>query len=134
MTDIKEKVYDISLLVNELKEFPQTYKSILKEHEGNGTLQTILRRKLSKLCKNGMICKTNIPGTRFGKTIFYYFPKKYHILIEAGRMGSNTFVFFEYTKLNRFYIEISPYWELQSGVWVKKKKKTIFEGSVLKWL
>ncbi len=134
MIDIKEKVYDISLVVQDIKEFPQTYKSILKEYQSNGTLQTILRRKLSKLCKNGIVCKTNIPGTRFGKTIFYHFPKNYHILIEAGRTGSNVFCFFKYEKLNRFYIEIKPYWELKSGVWEKKKSKVIFEGSVLKWV
>ena len=69
MSDIKKKVYDITLVVQDIKEFPQTYKSILKEHESNGTLQTILRRKLSKLCKNGIICKSDLEHELLGINI-----------------------------------------------------------------
>jgi len=135
MTDeIREKVWNIMLVVQEIKDFPQTYNTILGKDRKDGTLQTILRRKLNKLCKEGTICRTTIPGTRFGKTVFYCLPKKYHILIEATRIGSSVYCFFDFEKLGRYYVKISPYWKLEKGNWNKKDEKIIFEGNVLKWI
>ena len=133
--EISEKVYDIDLVIDEVKEFPQTYNSILGKEKGNKTFHVIIRRKLNKCVKRGEVCKTDIPGTRFGKAIFYYIPKKYHILVESDRIGSNVYVFFKYKKLNKFYIQLSEYWELKSGFWKKRNnKKDIFQGKVLKWI
>ena len=54
--EIKKKLWDINLLVDEIKQFPQTYKTILKDEYNDGTCQIILRRKINKLCKKGVVC------------------------------------------------------------------------------
>jgi len=136
MNDIQKKLWDISLLVEEIKEFPQTYKTILKDCYGDGTCQTILRRKLNKLFKEGTVCKLSIPGTRFGEVLVYIIPKKYNILIESSRIGgSKVYCFFEYETLSRFYINVKECWELKGAKWKKLSKERIFfEGNTLKWL
>jgi len=130
--DIKKKIYNVDLVVEDIKLFPQTYKTILQELDSDGTCQLILRRKLNILCKDGIIFKTSIPGTRFGKAIFYIEPKTYTIVIEGTRVGSTVYYFFDYKQIGRFYLKISPYWELQNNVWVKGDEKVIFEGNILK--
>ena len=132
--EIRKKIHDISLVVKEIKEFPQTYNTILKEACKDGTCQYLLRKKLNKLCKAGVVCKTSIPGTRFGKAIFYFIPKKYFILVEADRIGSNVYCFFEYKKFSRYHIKVNIHWELIHGFWKKKKEKIIFSGNILKWI
>ena len=135
MDDIQKKLWNRDLLVEDIKKFPQTYKTILKDKCSDGTCQTILRRKLNKLFKEGIICKTSIPGTRFGQAILYALPKKYNILIEASRLGSNVFCFFEYEKVSRYYIKIKDCWKLKGSKWIKLKKEYIaFEGNALKWI
>jgi len=133
--EIKNKLYNIDIVVDEIRNFPQTYKTILKEKCTDGTCNIILRRKLSNLIKDGTVCKTNIPGTRFGKVIYYALPKKYYILIESERLGSNVFVFFNYEHSGKFYIIVEEYWKLEHGCWVKyNEKKSFFQGKVLKWI
>ena len=135
MNDAKEKIWNIDLVVEDIKKFPQTYKTILGDLVEDGTCQTILRRKLSKLHKRGVICKTNIPGTRFGKSIFYSFEKTYTILIEAGRTGSRVYVVFEYEKVSTFYIRAEKYWILKDGGWAERDKELVlFEGNILKFI
>jgi len=132
---IKNKVHNIELVVDEIKKFPQTYNSILKNHSSNGTLQTILRRKLSNLFNEGEVCKTSIPGTRFGKCIFFIHPKEYHILVEAGRLGSEVYVFFDYKRNGKFHMDVEKYWILKRGDWIEKNElKSFFEGKVLKFI
>ena len=135
MTDnIKHKIYNIELVLEDIKNSPQTYKTILKEIYKDGTCQTILRRKLNKLCKQGLVCKTTIPGTRFGEVIFYVLPKKYYILIEATRFGSNIYYFFEFKKINKYYIEVKYLYKLKNNNWNKIIKRKFFEGNVLKFI
>lgn len=129
----KDKIYNINLVLDELKEFPQTYKTILGDLSTDGTSQFILRRKLNNLLKTGEICKTSIPGTRFGKAIFYILPKKYYILIEAGRLGSIVFCFYKFEKISNYYIKVNNCWQLKNDLWIKiKKEKIFFEGNILK--
>lgn len=130
--EIRNKIYNIDLVVDEIKAFPQTYKTILGSMCSNGTCQLILRRKLNILCKEGTIFKTSIPGTRFGAAIFYVVPKTYVILIEADRTSSNVYCFFSYEKVSRYYMKCSPVWQLVQGKWVKLDEKIVFEGNVLK--
>lgn len=133
--EIRERVWDITLVLKDINEMPQTYNTILKELSNDGTCQTILRRKLNKLLKQGMVFKTTIPGTRFGKVIYYSNSKKYHILVEASRTGSNVFCFNKYDKISKFYIKVCLYYKLEDGKWVEyKKSKTFFQGDVLKWI
>lgn len=133
--EIRKKLYDIDLIVDDIKKFPQTYKTILKTCNNDGTCQTLLRRKINKLCKEGYICKTTIPGTRFGEAIFYSLPKKYYVIIEAGRIKNNVLCFFNYNKEGKYYIKVDECWLLDEGKWKKMDKmKIIFEGNVLKFI
>jgi len=122
-------------VVDDIKKFPETYDTILKELKSNGTCQTLLRRKLNKLCKAGVICKTTIPGTRFGKCVFYVMPKKYRILVEGTRFGSKVYVFFKYKKISRYYIRLNEYWVLNGKEWTNfSKEKILFEGNILRFI
>lgn len=132
--DIKNKIWNIELVVQEIKSFPQTYKTILAEECGNGTCQIVLRRKLNSLVKDGTICKTSIPGTRFGKAIFYTIPKPYEIIVKAGRTGSTVYCFFKYKKQGTYYIILDECWGLEKGEWKKKNNVSIFGGSILLWI
>lgn len=135
MVSIKEKLWNIELVINDIKKFPQTYCTILGDLVHDGTCQTILRRKLNKQQKYGKICKTNIPGTRFGKCIFYAFDKKYHIIVEANRIENQVYVFFEYKKISTFYIRLNKYWMLKNDKWKQFTKECIiFEGNVLRFI
>ena len=87
---------------------------------------------MNKLCKAGDIYKTTIPGTRFGQVIFYYHPKRYNILIEAGRAGSVVYCYFDSVRISKYYFRLRPCWMLSKGRWVGMKEKIIFEGNVLK--
>ena len=133
MTDeIREKLWNIDLLVDEIKKFPQTYKTILKKEYSDGTCQLILRRKINKLCKRGVICKVIIPGTRFGQVILYTLSKKYFVLVEAGRLKNKVYCFFEFDKLSNYYIRLNEHWILGKFNWNKmNKEKVIFQGNVL---
>lgn len=129
--EVLNKIYNIELVVEEIKLFPQTYKTILKDKCNDGTCQLLLRKKLNRLMQEGEIYKTKIPGTRFGTAIYYFMPKKYYILVEAGRLGSKVYCFYDYRKVSTFYIHLDEYWELHHDVWEQKKDKMIFEGGVL---
>ena len=132
--NVKQKIYDIQQVIEDIKKFPQTYNTILQHHTTDRTLQTILRRKLNRLCKDGIISKTNIPGTRFGAVIFYGHLKKYHILIVSGRLGSDVYCFFDYKKQGRYYLFFEKGWILKHKIWEEVENITIFEGKVLKWI
>jgi len=131
---IKNKIYNINLLVDELKKIPGTYKSILGELCKDGTCNTILRRKLTKLQQIGTICKTIIPGTRFGKVLFYHPDKKYYILFESGRLQNNIYCIYGYNDLNKFYIELKKFSILRGKDWIKRNNKVISKGTILKWI
>ena len=133
MSDIiRNKLWNINLLVDEIKLFPQTYKTILKDEYNDGTCQIILRRKINKLCKKGIVCKTTIPGTRFGQVILYTIPKKYFVIVEAGRLKNKVYCFFKFDKVSNYYIRLNEYWILNKFNWNKKDdEKIVFEGNVL---
>jgi len=133
--NIREKLYDVDAIIEEIKNFPQTYDTILKDCYEDGTCQFILRRKLNNLCKQGVVCKAVIPGTRYGKVIFFMLDKKHHILIENVRIGVNVYCFLKYERENRWVIKIDDYWELNKNAWVQKNnERRIFDGDVLKWI
>jgi len=133
-TTTKDRIYNIELAVADINRFPQTYETILRHHIDNTTAVFIMRRKLNNLCKDGTICKTTIPGTRFGKAIFYSTNKKYYILVESGRLKNYVYCFFEYERLNKLSIKLNDYWVLEKDEWRQKNNKKIFEGNVLKFI
>jgi hypothetical protein len=135
MVVIAEKIYNIDLVVEDIKKEPQTYNTILKEEVYNATFQFSLRRKINKLCQQGIIFKTTIPGTRFGQALLYIEPRTYKMIVEATRVGVSVYYFFEYEKISKFYIKLIHYWELDGVNWVEKnEEKVLFEGKILKFI
>ena len=133
--NVREKIHNIDVIVKDIDKFPQTYETILKDFYNDGTCQFLLRRKLNKLCKEGVVFKSVIPGTRHGKVIFFTFPKIYHILTESSRIGTKTYVFFNYERIGRTRIKLSEYWLLNNSRWDKfTMDKILLEGEVLKWV
>jgi len=132
---IAEKLYNIEMVVEEIKQFPHTYDTLLGECRKNGTYQQILRRKLQNLCNDGVVCKCVIPGTRFGKVIFFALPKTYFIAVESDLIGVNVYVFFKYVQSGKFNIILNEYWILNGDRWTKStKEKVLFEGKILKMI
>ena len=126
-----EKYWDVTDIIIRIKKLPQTYKSILGDDYDNGTAQLLVRKKLNKLVKDGELCKTSIPGTRFGQCLFYVHEKKYYILVEAGRAHPNVYTFFSYKKINRFFINAPECWVLRNNCWAKCYNKKFMSGKVL---
>lgn len=134
MISVKDKLYDIDLIIEDIKYQPQTYSTILREEVCNTTCQFKLRTKINKLCKQGVILKAIVPGTRFGQVLLYVEDRKYKIIVEADRIGVNVYYFFEYEKVGKFYLKIKDCWKLNDTEWIKQDKEIIlFEGKILKF-
>jgi hypothetical protein len=127
-------VYDIGLVVDDIRRSPQTYDTILGSLKSNTTCQRLVRKKLSRLCSGGVVCKLSIPGTRFGKVLFYCLPKDYFILVESDRLSSNVFYFFNYEKAGSYNIKTGECWKLDGCKWENVGGKNFFNGNVLKFL
>jgi hypothetical protein len=133
--DIQNKIWNIELVVEDIKKFPQTYGTILKHKTGNYTYQVILSRKMNKLCSDGTVYKSMIPGTRFSRMIYYCLPKTYTIIVESTRTGVEVFVFYDFEKHDDFLIKVTKYWRLQDKYWEEYNKEKIFlSGHILKWI
>jgi len=131
---IQEKVWNIHIVVEEIRQAPQTYETILKSELKRGALLNVLSRKLGKLVKDGVICKTTIPATRYSRIIYFIIPKKYFILFETSRFGCTVYYFYNYEKKQKFYITVGTYYELEHDRWEEKYGKSFFEGNVLKMI
>ena len=133
---IKARVYDIGKSLTAIKEKPQTYETLLCHLHSDSTLRKIINRKLNKEIKRGNVCKTSIPGTRFGKAIFYTIPKEYNILVKSHRLyGNEVFCFSSYEEKGKFYIGLTEYWKLDGDKWVQGEEEIIiFDGDILKWI
>ena len=82
-----------------------------------------------------MICKAAIPGTRFGKVIFYTHDKDYHIIVESSRArGSNVYCFFNFVKVGKNYLKMRNSWKLGKHRWEPNGEKVIFGGNVLMFI
>lgn len=135
MTDkVQERVDDISIVVQELQKFPHTYQTLLKERDKACTAKTIISRKLNKLIKDGEICRITIPGTRFGKSIFYVVPKPYYILVESTRFGSEVYYFYAFSHHDKITLKVNECFKLNKCEWVSCFNKFFNEGSMLKFI
>jgi hypothetical protein len=130
MNENEDKIHNVDLVVEELKHWPHTYETILGNN-ASSTNNFIIRRKLNNLCKLGIIFKSSIPGTRFGKSIFYCLPKKYYIIVESERLGSSVYYFTKFKKLDRIRLKAEVCFYLDGINWVRKQNKIFNEGKIL---
>jgi len=132
----REKIYNTDYIIEDLKQHPHTYGTILTDEEVySATLQFILRRKINILCKAGRIFKAIIPGTRYGQVILYIEPRPYKILVETNRIGVNVYYFFDFEKPAKMYMKVKKCWILTGTSWKEiNEEKTFFEGHILKFI
>lgn len=113
---IRNIVYDDDNIVSTVKTAPQTYNTILQEFKENGTMRHVLRRRISRLVKQGRVWKVLIPGTRFGVSLFLTPEHDYNIIVKPKDVGVNVYYFFEYHE-DDVFIELSFYWSLNDDSW-----------------
>ena len=126
-----EDYWDIMHLVERIKEKPQTYKTLLGNDYKDTTCQRLVREKLNKLVKEGDISKVSIPGTRFGESLYYAFPKNHHILVESARLGVRVFIFKVYNRNGNFRINAVACEKLCEDKWVVEGDREFFDGKVV---
>jgi len=131
---IRQKIWNIEEVIEDIKMFPQTYDTVLKEHKKNRSLQFLLRKKLNKLNKRGKIFRCRIPGTRFGQMIFFDAEKEYNILVENCRRGINVYTFFDFYNKNDMVIKVDELGVLRDTRWQKMYDKEFSNLNVLKFI
>lgn len=119
-TAIREVVYNDENIVNVVRESPQTYNSILKEYKDNGTMQVVLRRRLSRLVKNNSVWKLRVPGTRFGLVIYCTPEHDYKIIVVESLVGVKVYYLYDFKDYDS-YIVVDNYWELVGKGWSQWK-------------
>ena len=134
--EIEECISDTEILSRKLEDMPHTYKTLLGDFAEDKTMQFKIRRKMNNHVRYGFICKSNIPGTRFGQVIFYTIPKKYHILVVASRIGSEVFCVKNHECLDDIKsIKLLDYYKLNSNKWDRHEDDiVVFTGKVLLWI
>jgi len=113
---IRNIVYDDTNIVSTVSDAPQTYNTILQEFKKNGSMRNVLRRRFSRLVKQGKVWKVFIPGTRFGVSLFLHPDPDYNIIVRPKDIGVDVFYFFEFEE-DDVYLEISCYWSLNDEDW-----------------
>jgi hypothetical protein len=132
--DDRDSVCDREKILEAVRKMPQTYRSLLGTCITDGTAQLIVRNKVNQMLRDGDLCRASIPGTPFGKALFYILPKKYTILVEAGRTGSEVFCFVKYEHIGNLRIEAKECQQLTGSNWKMVGDKGFFEGNVLLWI
>lgn len=128
----KQPTTDIDEIVDNLKNAPQTYNTMIGNFESNNTtMHTILRRKLNNLCRDGSVLKMSIPGTRSGQILFYVMSKQYYILVEDIHIGSRTYYFNEYERSGPKKIKVKKCWALKRDAWEEHSGREFSELDVL---
>jgi len=115
---IREIVYNDDNIVQVIKESPQTYNSILQEFKDNGTMQYVLRRRVSRLIKQNRIWKMRVPGTRFGLVLFCTPEHDYRMITYDGLGKTRIFYMYDFDEDKHNFI-LNKYWELKGPNWSK---------------
>lgn len=112
-----------------LKEKPETYRTILKEKYGSNSISTTTRRKMSKLIKYGFLCYKPIKNTSKGygkELIFYSLEKEYFIVFTKNKV-----FYCENINTDKNKIEILNSYELNCVNWIKKGNKKLNTNEVV---
>lgn len=115
---IREIAHSDAKIVECIKSAPQTFNSILQFLKNDGTLQCVLRRRISRLLKNGELWKMKVPGTRYGLCIFCTPERDYKIMVMQHVVGVKVFYMYDYER-HKKTIELKQYWELKGPNWSK---------------
>lgn len=108
---IREIIAEDENILTQLDNSPHTYNSLLGDYKDNGTFQQILRRRLKRLLKEGLVWKIRVPGTRFGLVIFIKPEHDYQILTSHTLNGVDIYYMYDYKDEERAII-LDNYWQL----------------------
>jgi hypothetical protein len=135
LSEVETLLGDFRLVVQKVKEFPQTKRTLLGEYVSDLSIDRSFTRKVSSAIEMGHMYKTTNFGSRFSKTVYYGLPKSYSILILSTRIGSTMYYFYDYEVLNEDKIKLTTYWELVKDGWNKVTEPTVIHsGQVLRWI
>ena len=116
---IREIIYSDLNIVKLIEESPQTYNSMLSDLKDNGTMQCVLRRRMSRLLKQNSVWKLKVPGTRHGLSLFCTPEHDYKMLVYNQIVGK-TRIFYMYDyKIDGTDFILEQYWELKGKNWNK---------------
>ena len=117
-------------LLESLKTVPQTYKTILAELYGYTSASRSLRRKLNVLFRRGDVCRTLIPGTAFGKILFYVLDKTYTIFFVRYMLHVYVYYCDIYVEDSLYVYLKKPY--LLQGSWVEFEDIKLDKENIIK--
>lgn len=130
MIDSK-KLWDMTWVIDELKAKPHTYETLAECEYKNDTCFLLMRKKLNRLFLERKIQKSTIPGTRWGKMIFFCIPKNYYILVNSTRVGVDVFYFEKFEKISTHHIHIELAYKLNGCRWEETKNEVFYQGKIL---
>lgn len=113
---IREVVSCDDKIFQVISQAPQTYNTILQTQKDCGTLQVILRRRVSRMLKEDRILRVRVPGTRFGLTLLCSQDRDYKIIVSDNRLHHRVFYCFDYDEMDT-KIVLHNYWELKGPNW-----------------
>lgn len=140
-TDVRSVVYNDDNIVSVIKETPHSYYTILGDYRDNGSVQLVLRRRVSRLIKQSRIWRIRVPGTRFGLVLLLHPDRDYYIVTTNSSLGVNVYYCYDYSE-DDFYLYIGEYWVLKGPKWsrwvhkldsLKLLKSDGREGGVMIW-
>lgn len=132
---VRNIISDNDNIINEIKQSPHTYNTILQDCKDNGTLRQILIRRLKSIVNEGIVWKLRVPGTRFGLALFCNPDFPYKIIISQELRSVKVYYTFEYSE-DDLHIILHKYWELLGPNWSKwsyiEEEKKIKKYSIRK--
>lgn len=129
-----KRLWDLTWVIEDLAIRPHTYETIIEGEQKNDTCFLLLRKKLNRLFEKGKIGKSAIPGTRWGKMIFYHIPKNYYILVNSTRSGVDVFYFDKFKKISTNHIHVEHGYKLNGWKWNEFYNEVFYEGKILMFI
>lgn len=131
---MQQIIWNFDNVIEMLKTFPQTQKSIMKNfYNQRNTYYNILNKKMNQSLECGEICHSIINGSRRGEKIYFILPKNYHIIIVNDRLENKIYKFEDYSE-HKLFIKMNNCFIYNTTHWKPIGEKSIVKQEILKWL
>ena len=122
-------------LLRRLEEHPETWRTLLGSNYGHNSLTVLIRRKVLRNIKCGLVQRIFLNGTRGGEVLYVHRDRKYQFVITAEHRDFHYYSCSSTTEKDKSTIVLHKPEELVDGAWVKMTEDIeIFIGSVVKIL
>lgn len=116
-----------------LKKRPETYRSLLGDRYGRNSTTVIVRRKILRGVKRGLINRAYLNGSRGGECLFFTVDKTFNILITSEHRDFHYYVAEKIEKKDKVTICAYNIQELVDMVWKDRGDGfCIFVGNIVK--